>query len=112
MTPDLPNSDLLKTVLEPLLEDFQYWFSRSRHLLDTEEISFLDPQNQADLLARVIQAQQEVGTAQMLVKVTDGQAGVEMAVLMPWHQLLTECWRIAIRFRSQQAIASDTPSDR
>jgi Protein of unknown function (DUF2605) len=112
MTPDLPNSDLLKTLLEPLLEDFQYWFARSRQLLETEEISFLDQPSQADLLARVVQAQQEVGTAQMLVKVTEGQAGVEMSVLMPWHQLLTECWRIAIRFRSERAIVSDAPDDR
>ncbi|HEY9668852.1 MAG TPA: DUF2605 family protein, partial [Coleofasciculaceae cyanobacterium] len=30
--------ELLKSVLQPLLEDFQYWFSRSRSLLETEDI--------------------------------------------------------------------------
>ncbi|EHJ13387.1 DUF2605 family protein, partial [Crocosphaera watsonii] len=31
---NLTEQELLKTILEPLLEDFQYWFSRSRHLLE------------------------------------------------------------------------------
>ncbi|MEW5859705.1 MAG: DUF2605 family protein, partial [Cyanobacteriota bacterium] len=29
---NLPENELLKTVLQPLLEDFQYWFARSRAL--------------------------------------------------------------------------------
>lgn len=32
--------ELLKSVLQPLLTDFQFWFSRSRALLETDEISF------------------------------------------------------------------------
>lgn len=101
--PHLPEPDLLKTVLEPLLEDFQYWFARSRKLLENEEISFLGKQGQADLLARVQHAQQEVRTAQMLLKATDGQVGVEMEVLMPWHKLLTECWQVSMRFRMEDS---------
>jgi Protein of unknown function (DUF2605) len=103
LTPDLPDPELLKTILEPLLEDFQYWFARSRKLLETEQISFLGEEKQADLLARLLQAQQELSTAQMLVKATEGRAGIEMSVLMPWHQLLTECWKVAMRFRSEQS---------
>ncbi|MBE9106520.1 DUF2605 family protein, partial [Nostoc cf. edaphicum LEGE 07299] len=38
---NLPGTELLKTVLDPLLEDFQHWFTRSRHLLETEELSFM-----------------------------------------------------------------------
>lgn len=101
--PNLPDSDLLKTLLEPLLEDFQFWFERSRRLLEDEEIYFLEAEKQADLLARVKQAQQEVSTAQMLLKLTNGQAGVETAVLMPWHDLVTECWKVAVRFRIENS---------
>ncbi|MDX2100427.1 MAG: DUF2605 domain-containing protein [Leptolyngbyaceae cyanobacterium bins.59] len=96
-------SDLLKTLLHPLLEDFQYWFGRAQTLLETEEISFLGPEKQSDLLSRVKQAQQEVSATQMLLKVTDNQVGVETTVLMPWHQLVTECWQVAIRFRMEQS---------
>lgn len=99
---NLPEPDLLKTVLEPLLDDFQYWFSRSSTLLETEEIAFLGTEQQADLLARVHQAQQEVGAVQSLMKATDGQAGVDTSVLMVWHQLVIECWQVSMRFRTEQ----------
>ncbi len=103
LNPNLPEPNLLKTVLEPLLEDFQYWFGRSRALLEAEEIRFLGAEGQADLLARVMQAQQEVSAAQMLLQVTNGQAGVEMQVLMPWHKLLTECWQVSVRNRMEKS---------
>lgn len=95
--------NLLANLLEPLLEDFQYWFSRSQTLLETENIKFLESSQQAELLDRVKQAQQEVYTAQLLLKVTEGQVGVETNVLMPWHRLLMECWQIAVRFRNEHS---------
>jgi hypothetical protein len=94
--------ELLKAVLEPLLEDFQYWFSRTQTLLETEEIDFLGQEGQADLLARVLHARQEVSTAQMLFQATDGKAGVETAVLVPWHHLVTECWQVSMKFRTRK----------
>lgn len=100
---NLPDPELLKTLLQPLLEDFQYWFGRSQQLLETEELNFLSMQQQADLLARVKQAQEEVKTVQMLFKATDGQVGVETATLIPWHKLVTECWQVGMRFRMEQS---------
>ena len=97
------NSELLKSLLAPLLDDFQYWFGRSRALLETETITFLGPDAQADLLARVLTAQQEVSTTQLLFNTTGGQVGVEPAVLVPWHALVQECWRVAMRFRQESA---------
>jgi len=98
--------ELLKKLLKPLLEDFQYWFSRSRSLLENEDITFLTKEQQSDLLARVKQAQQEVSTAAMLFEATGGQVGVETATLMPWHCLLSECWKVGMRWRS---LASHRP---
>lgn len=94
---------MLKTILQPLLEDFQYWFARSRTLLETEQLDFLGVQEQTKLLERVKQAQEEVNTAKMLFNATQGQVGIDMATLMPWHQLLSECWKVAMRFRTEQA---------
>ncbi|MBW4642163.1 MAG: DUF2605 domain-containing protein [Goleter apudmare HA4340-LM2] len=93
-----PGSDLLKTVLEPLLEDFQYWFARSRKFLETERLSFMSEQEQSALLLRVKQAQDELSTAKMLFTATDGQVGIDMAMINPWHQLVTECWHVSMRF--------------
>ena len=100
---NLPESDLLKTVLEPLLDDFQYWFSRSRTQLETETVFFLSPTEQADLLDRVIQTQQEVSAVQALLKATDGQAGVDTSVLVTWHHLVSECWQVSMKLRSQKS---------
>ena len=102
INPSLPEPELLKALLQPLLEDFQYWFGRSRSFLENERLSFLSNEQQSQLLERVKQAQQEVSTAQMLFKATGGQVGIDMATLMPWHQLVTECWKVAMRFRLDQ----------
>ncbi len=99
---NLPEPELLRTVLQPLLEDFQYWFARSRDFLETERVEFMSKQEQSDLLLRVKEAQEEVKTAKMLFAATDGQVGIEMETLIPWHSVVTECWNVAMRFRQGQ----------
>ena len=99
----LPDSELLKTVLQPLLEDFQYWFARSREFLEKEQLEFISSEEQSALLARVKRAQEEVNTAKMLFSATEGQVGIDMDTLIPWHNVVTECWKVAMRFRSQAA---------
>ncbi len=94
-----PETDLLKTVLEPLLEDFQYWFARSRTLLESEKLSFYSEQEQAELLERIKYSQQQVTAAQMLFKATEGETGIDFKMLIPWHQLVAECWDVARRWR-------------
>ncbi len=105
--PQPSEQELLKTLLQPILEDFQYWFSRSRSLLETEDIPFLSGEQQSDLLERVKTAQQEVSTAQMLFDATNGQVGIETATLVPWHRLVGECWQVGMRWRG---IASTEPT--
>ncbi len=92
--------ELLKSIREELLEDFQYWFSRSRSLLETEKIGFLSHPQDSDLLARVKLAQEEVMTAQMLFQATSCQVGIELATPLPWHRLVAECWEVSRRWRS------------
>lgn len=98
--------ELLKTVLEPLLDDFQYWFKRSRSLLESEQMSFLSTQEQARLLDKIIQSQQEVQTAKMLFQATEGAAGIDSRMLLPWHQLVAECWNIAQKRRESKNLES------
>ena len=94
--------ELLKTVLEPLLEDFLYWFGRSRTLLESEQMSFMTTGEQSELLARIIQSQQEVQTAKMLFEATEESAGIDSKMLIPWHQLVAECWDVSRRRRTTQ----------
>jgi hypothetical protein len=94
---NLPNADLLEAVLQPLLEDFQYWFERYQQILENEKIPFMSEQEQFNLLKRVKNAQNELNTAKILFTVTGKQVGIDMATVMPWHQLVTECWRVGMR---------------
>lgn len=103
LNPNLPEPNLLKTLLEPLLDDFVYWFNRSKVLLETEEMTFLGAEAQANLLGRVMQALGEVNTAKTLLTLTNNQVGVEMEVLMPWHKLLNECWQVSMRNRIEKS---------
>lgn len=98
---------LLKAVLAPLLDDFQYWFSHSREVLESQDVAVLSPQEQADLLERVKTAQQQVTATQSLFQATDGTVGVEMSTIAPWHQLVTECWQVAQKNRQQQSRSDD-----
>ncbi|BAZ84608.1 DUF2605 domain-containing protein [Dolichospermum compactum] len=94
---NLPSADLLKSVLEPLLEDFQYWFERYRQILENEKIQFMSEQEQLNLLKRVKDAQCELNTARMLFTATENQVGIDMPTVIPWHQLVTECWSVGMR---------------
>jgi hypothetical protein len=105
---EAPDPELLKTLLEPMLDDFQYWLNRAQMLLENEDIYFLSTNAQADLLARVGQVQQEVQVAQSLFRALGGQAGVDAAVVMGWHKLVAECWRVMIRFQLEQAKSTGT----
>jgi hypothetical protein len=103
--------ELLKALLEPLLEDFQYWFTKSRSFLESERLTFLETEAQNDLLERVKNSQREVSTAQMLFKITNGEAGIETSVLLPWHKLVSECWEVARRSRLTKAQYPEEKSD-
>ena len=104
-------AELLQNVLKPLLDDFLYWFDRAKTLLSDHDMPTLSVSEQADLLARVAQAHGEVLAAQTLFTSMGGQAGVEMAVVNQWHQLVAECWTVSLAYRRAQASASgESPS--
>lgn len=91
--------DLLKKILEPLLDEFQYWFSESCFLLESERISFLSVDEQEQLLSKIKQYQEEVKTSAMLFKVTNGETIVDPSIIAVWHQLVAECWDIIRKWR-------------
>jgi len=93
---NLPEPELLKAVLGPLLEDFQYWFTQARSRLESQQLVSLSPEQQSDLLTRVKQAQQEVSAAQSLFQIANGQIGIDTSLVMAWHQLVKECWQVAL----------------
>lgn len=103
--PDEPA--VLKAVLVPLLDDFKYWFSEAEKLLANGQIPFLSAEEQGELQEQVRTAQAEVGTAKLLVQVTDGRVGIDHSALIPWHQLMLRCWQVAAQFRRSQTFQAE-----
>ncbi|GBF79982.1 DUF2605 domain-containing protein [Aphanothece sacrum] len=96
----IPKQELLKAVLEPLLEDFEYWFTRAHNLLESERILFLSVEEQADLLERVKIREKEVKTAKILFKTMGEKVGIDTSVLIHWHSLVAQCWQVSMKWRS------------
>lgn len=94
---NLSNAQLLKVILEPLLEDFQYWFDHYEQILENEKIQFMSENEQFDLMQRVKTAKNQLITAKMLFAATNQQAGIDMTTVTSWHQLVTECWSVGMR---------------
>ena len=94
---------LLKTVLAPLLEDFLYWFERSLEALEKHELPFMAEAQQQNLIKRIQTAQAEVGAAKSLFEATDGSVAIDMKAVLPWHQLVQECWGVAQKRRQYEA---------
>lgn len=93
-------TELLKQILEPLLMDFQYWFSRSLELLESQRLSFMSEQEQTDLITEIKGAQQEVNTTKLLFEATDCKVGIDSQALLPWHNLVSKCWEVSRHWRS------------
>lgn len=103
-----PETQLMSSILEPLLEDFKYWFSRSQSFLESEKITFLSISEQEQLLQKIKHSLEEVNTATMMFKITEGQAGIDTKVLFGWHQLVGECWTLVSKWRQHKNLSSDT----
>ncbi len=103
--PELP---LMQAVLEPLLEDFQYWFGKTQTLLTSPKADCLAASDRQTFIQEVEEAQRAVVTAKTLLLATDGHAGVDMAVVGQWHQLVHKCWKTSryIRQQNQENSAS------
>jgi hypothetical protein len=96
------NAKLMKSVLPPLLEDFQHWFGRTLEMIETRKVGFLNAQQQQDLTERLRRAQKQVSASQALAAVTEGQATIEMPLVMSWNKLVHECWGVAMRSRQEE----------
>ncbi|MGD1943411.1 MAG: DUF2605 domain-containing protein [Leptolyngbyaceae cyanobacterium] len=102
-SPHPPEQPLVQTVLEPLLDDFQYWFGETLVLLASPPAQCLESHDRQALAAQLTTAQQAVATAKALLLATEGQAGVDIAVVGQWHQLVSRCWQTSryVRQHSQ-----------
>lgn len=99
---DASDPSLVQVVLEPLLDDFQYWFEQTRSLLTSPQADCLAEAECQALTSQIEMAQKEVATARTLLAATEGKAGVETSVVLGWHQLVARGWQVARFVRQHQ----------
>ncbi|MDX1978012.1 MAG: DUF2605 domain-containing protein [Pseudanabaenaceae cyanobacterium bins.68] len=91
--------ELMQSLLEPLLEDFRYWFGRSLELLEKERLSFMSLDTQAEFTERIRSIIGEVNAASALFQVSGKQVGVDVASITSWHKVLMECQVMGMQYR-------------
>ncbi|NER81852.1 MAG: DUF2605 domain-containing protein [Leptolyngbya sp. SIO1D8] len=96
---NVPEQPLVQTILEPLLDNFQYWFNEATVLLTAPESNCLDVDNRRTLIERIRVAEKEVATVRVLLAATDGQAGIEPLMVRDWHHLVAQYWQVARQVR-------------
>ncbi|MGQ9837351.1 MAG: DUF2605 domain-containing protein [Cyanobacteriota bacterium] len=95
----MSKAELLQEILGPLLEDYHYWFERSRRFLEEETLDFISPEEQQSILERVLAAQSELQAAEALYQLSDNEVGIDPQLMAKWHRLLMECAELGRRFR-------------
>ncbi|MEN9224450.1 MAG: DUF2605 domain-containing protein [Thermostichus sp. HHBFW_bins_43] len=95
----MSKAELLQEILGPLLEDYRYWFERSRRFLQEEKLDFISPGEQQSILERVLAAQSELQAAEALYHLSDNEVGIDPELMAKWHRLLMECAELGRRFR-------------
>jgi len=98
---DQPDKPIVQEILEPLLDDFQYWFGETKSLLNSPKADCLAAGDRQSLTQELNEAQQAVATARTLMLATEGRAGVDMAVVGQWHRLVSKCWQTSRYIRQQ-----------
>lgn len=93
-------AELLDSLLNPLLEDFDASFRRGLLLLDHCPQRVLKPAEQAELRQRLERAQAELLAARALRSATPAPMALEMATIAPWHALVVEVWSLSAALRA------------
>lgn len=99
------SSEIVPKLLEPLLEDFLYWFERSTNRLEAGPLGFMAADEQAQLLQSIQTAVQEVRSAKALLQATG--VGVAPETLTAWHHWVVQGWHIAQQQRAAESASGD-----
>lgn len=101
-------AELLDSLLNPLLEDFEASFRRGLTLLPCCPERVLAPADQAELRRRLQRAQAELQAARALRAATPAPMALDMATIAPWHALVVEVWSLSAALRAAGALPPRT----
>ena len=100
---DAAAGDILESLLESLLRDFEYWFTRGYDLIEQSSDEILTLDERQDLSGRLEEGLQAVKAARALTRAAGQPVAVSMKAMAPWHGLVTEVWGLSARLGRSQA---------
>ena len=100
---DAEAGEILESLLESLLTDFEYWFSRGYELIEQSSDEILSFEERQDLSGRLEEGLQAVKAARALTRAAGQPVAVSMKAMAPWHGLVTEVWGLSARLNRLQS---------
>ena len=94
---DAEAGEILESLLESLLTDFEYWFARGYELIEQSSDEILNVEERQDLSGRLEEGQQAVKAVRALTRAAGQPVAVSMKAMAPWHGLVTEIWGLSAR---------------
>ncbi len=92
--------ELMRQILDPLIQDYHYWLGRSQRFLAEENLAeLISADEKTSLLNRILEAQSELQVAESLYKLSNTEVGIDPGLMAKWHRLLMECAELGRQFR-------------
>ena len=95
--------ELLKSLLDSLLNDFNHWFKRGQELLTACPDSVMTRVEREAMGVRIDEGLKAITATRALVNATPAAMAISMEAMPPWHQLVTEVWVLAARVSEANA---------
>ena len=102
LSADAEAGDILESLLESLLTDFEYWFTRGYELIEQSSDEVMNFEERQDLSGRLEEGLQAVKAARALTHAADKPVAVSMKAMAPWHGLVIEVWGLSARLNRIQ----------
>ena len=100
---DAEAGEILESLLESLLTDFEYWFTRGYELIEQSSDEVMNFEERQDLSGRLEEGLQAVKAARALTRAAGKPVAVSMKAMAPWHGLVTEVWGLSARLNRLQS---------
>jgi hypothetical protein len=96
--------ELLDQLLDPLLDDFAFWFGRGRVLLEHCPDAVMPPEERAALAEELESGGKTLLAARSLRAAAPVSMALDLQAMAPWHHLVMRCWALAARLRQAGVI--------
>ena len=94
---------MLELLQNPLLADFDYWFSRGQAIIQQYPDNILSSSDRLDLGERLSEGKRSLAATRSLLKASSAPMAISMKAMAPWHGLVTEVWGLSARLNQLES---------